>query len=155
MTFPGETPVTVTAPSLQEMGMFETGRAYGTWPAVLEKAHGLWKERRPWYDKVFASGSGSSDSPAEGADGGDTLNAGIRILTGKDSETLDLNTTSTNRKIEVADTLQRSLQNRKVFTCDTHGGEDVPGPPSGHAYSVIAYDPATKTVMIRNPPRSR
>ncbi len=136
VTFPNQEPVTVAAPTVQELGLFENGGAYGVWPAVLEKAYGQWKR--------------NADSPAEGGDGGDYLSAGISILTGKRTDSIAMNNNSKDKQAEVDEVLKTKLKSGDVISCGTGSGEQD-GLPETHAYSVIGYDPTTKTVTVRNP----
>ncbi|MCG3084569.1 hypothetical protein, partial [Anoxybacillus sp. LAT27] len=78
VTFPGapDEPVTVTAPTEAELGLFNAGGSYGTWASVLEKAYGKFRDNQNWF---------SNSVPQEAANSAGRAEPVIKLLTGKDA----------------------------------------------------------------------
>ncbi len=139
VTFPGDKkhPVTVKAPTDAELALYVKSGNYGVWPAVLEKAYGDWKR--------------DTTIPQEGAGGGDQIDVGIDILTGKKTDKHKIKDYSED---ELGKMLTDAFRNGESITTDCWNnpknarGGDL---PTGHAYSVIGYDASTGMVTIRNP----
>ena len=148
VTFPGakDKPVTVEAPTDAELARYAQGSADGTWPAVLEKAYGKYCNAK-------------NIDPHEGIPDGGSEEMGLEILTGRSVDTDYLTLTrkeTTHRK------LAEAMKDGRPVTAGIYGeiGEgfglsdgktDDAGIPSGHLYTIEAYDPATRTLTIRNP----
>jgi hypothetical protein len=144
---PGE-PITVKAPTDAELGMYMRGSEHGTWPAVLEKAYGVYCNRHFWRRGPFSPLP--RDVASEGSDGGAIRrSAGLGILTGAsvDSDWLLVTREKTlHSKLTEAFAHGRPVVagiNRRLFPDE--------GLPDSHAYSVIGYHPETRTITLRNP----
>lgn len=157
VTFPGDTsePITVTAPTEVEMGLYNQGGKDGTWACVMEKAFGAWCSAH-WYRRGPLN-LGGGNTAIEGADGGEIrLGHAMSLLTGRDRDTDSFLFSSES---EIAEKLNAALNgpnpqpviagiNRKW------SGKTADGFSSSHVYSVIAFDPKGPdggTVTIRNP----
>ncbi|HEY9867984.1 MAG TPA: C2 family cysteine protease [Candidatus Obscuribacterales bacterium] len=139
VTFPGDrdNPITVAAPTDAEIALYVEGKEHGIWPAVLEKAYGEWK--------------GDTTIPQEAADGGDTIDKGIEILTPHKADQTKISDFSED---EVGRMLEDYLDRGSpvvVSVFDNPEGARGGDLPTGHAYSVVDYDPASGQVTIRNP----
>lgn len=144
VTFPGRDPVTVSAPTDAELATYSSAGPDGTWLSILEKAYAqsenngaIFPSRNP-YDEI---GDGAS------------LATGIEAVTGHSVDTDETAFTSletTRRK------LQDALSHGRIVTAGINeypwsSGTEDNGLPQGHAYSVLAYDPATDRITVRNP----
>lgn len=145
VTFPGQDPITVDAPTDGEIARFGTAGANGIWLSVLEKAYGENRNDRAWL--------GETDVAQDAADGGAMLSEGISIMTGASTnmDILSLTGLDTTRN-----RLTAAMREGRAVTAGTRGqlpGEDarVQGVPRGHAYAVTNYDPATDQITLRNP----
>lgn len=74
---PWERPVTVTAPTEAEMGLYNGGSKYGCWASVLEKAYGQYRENQVLH---------FPETPDQGGDGGGMSPFVFHLLTGKFSD---------------------------------------------------------------------
>lgn len=146
VTFPGdrENPVSVTAPTSVELGLYAHGSQYGVWAPVLEKAHGK---------HVSIFGAYKSPIPAENFTGGALSYKLFDLLTGQEG-------TWTYLKNITVDNLSSMLkeafeQNRaSVAAAWGYGSRTTTrGTPIvlSHAYSVVAYDSVLRVITIRNP----
>jgi hypothetical protein len=148
VTFPGapDKPVTVTAPTDAELSRYAQGSRHGTWPAVLEKAYG----------KLLNE---NNIDPHEGIEEGGDEKTGLEILTGQEVDRDILFFTSeetTHRK------LMEAMKDGRPVTAGIYsevgepfgladGKTDEAGLPTAHLYTIQAYDPATRTLTLRNP----
>lgn len=157
VTFPGDTdePITVTAPTEVEMGLYNQGGKDGTWACVMEKAFGAWCGAH-WYRRgPFNLGGGNTI--VEGADGGEVrLGHTMSLLTGRDRDTDGFMFSSES---EIGEKLNAALNGpnpRPVVAgiSKKWSGKTEDGFSSSHVYSVIAFDPNGPeggTVTVRNP----
>jgi hypothetical protein len=155
VTFPGapDEPITVTAPTDAETALYAQGNKMGMWPAILERAYGTYCQQHPERRSPLNPDGGST--PAEGADGGSWTHDGIRILTGRGVD-IDINQLASEDQLALH--LQQAMAEHRPVTCSTGveqtddiGLTDAQGLPDRHEYSVLAYDPVTRLVTIRNP----
>lgn len=145
-------PVTVSAPTDQELQLFQGGSKHGLWAAVMEKAYGQWCNER----KFFFQKRGGTAS--EGADGGGQLQSGLWILTGRDVDNDVLMLTS---KKALGEKIGAALREGRPATCGTGRklesilGLSEPTTEDGlaeqHAYSIVGYDEKEGIVTLRNP----
>lgn len=151
VTFPAapDEPITVNAPTQQELALYARHNDYGIWPAVLEKAYGqylynsVWRRRLPTelipYDQL-----------QENAGTGSASHAGLRVMTGSKARSNIFGMWTS------MDDLDKQLSN--AFAQDVPvtayrrnlSGYD-PGIPNGHEYSIIGYNSNRRTITIRNP----
>lgn len=151
VTFPNDKshPVTVSAPTDAELGLYNGGSKYGTWAIVAEKAFGR-------YQQLYKGKGGYT--PAEGGDGGGRMETANKLLTGKDSNKLMVPTTS---EADLAKAMQDAFTSKppKEITCGIYGnkgknGRTAGGYPTGHAYTIVGFTPDGKgggEVVVRNP----
>ncbi len=148
VTFPGAKgkPVTVEAPTDAELARYAQGSADGIWPAVLEKAYGKHCDA-------------NNIDPHEGIPDGGTEEMGLEVLTGR---TVDTDLLALTSKEATHKKLAEAMTDGRPVTAGIYGelGEgfgladgntDDAGIPSGHLYTIQAYDPISRTVTIRNP----
>ncbi len=155
VTFPGakNEPITVTAPTEAERGLYNGSSEYGVWASVLEKAYGAYC-RKDFTRRTPLNWTGGLTT-VEGADGGGIfLGKLMRLLTGEDTDS-DLQWVT-----------RKSVTKSKLM--EHVGGQDkVPvvawqkpfrnyglATVTNHVYSVIDYDPEGEdggTVTLYNP----
>jgi len=150
VTFPGQEPIRVNAPTNAELAFFGTGDSHGLWSTVLQQAYGrLWTP-------------GTANPAIEGA-GGSMRSDGLRTLTGQ-----GMTTTHTGRLTfwsTLNDSLQLSNQWPTTATVFAEAGEALFGnaPSTGftgqHEYAVLGFVPNPQNlqagrVTIQNPHRT-
>lgn len=108
VTFPGaskgQQPITVTAPTDAELGMFNKGHESGTWATVLEKAYGQ-------YRILYEGEGGLTD--AEGAGNGGLPKNALKTLTGNNFKSAYIDNLSEDHLVEV---LSNNLRDDKPVT---------------------------------------
>lgn len=158
VTFPGDRahPVTISAPTESERGLYNKGTPRGVWACVIEKAYGAYRREHDLWS--------TGNIPSEGSDGGGSLSTAIEILTGHSS---DGDMIWCTRDDVLRQKLTSAFQNGRIVTAGSTtdltskipligSDEDktADGFPGGHAYSIIGWDPDGPdggTVTIRNP----
>jgi hypothetical protein len=153
VTFPGQKPVKVAAPTDQEMGTYAHSSKFGTWPAIIEKAYG--------YHRIMTNTRdprNCSDDLNCGADAGSPDYAGLKTLTGLPVKMMDV--AATNNSVsdeEVHKALKKAFAEHLPVDAaidsdlrDATTG-DVFDLPTHHEYSVLNYDTARRTLTLRNP----
>jgi hypothetical protein len=149
VTFPGQKPVTFTAPTQMERALYSQAGQDGLWLSVLEKAYAELSNRNAWLPLLQTS------NPYDKIGSGAQLFTGVGAVTGKSTDTDMLWLTS-------ADTLRAKLKNafaqQRIVTAGIGkslnpfgDGNTANGLPTAHAYSVLAYDAKTDQVTVRNP----
>lgn len=152
--FPGaaDEPITVKAPTAAEMAIYEEPLGHGTWAAVLEKGYGQYCNQHFWRRSPLPNPL-PGETPQKGTDGGSYGHAGLKILTGKDVDE-DINILTSY------DTMDRKLTAafKEESPVTAYTGHLIPSElfdkndvPSGHEYSVLNYDHATRMITLRNP----
>jgi len=147
--FPGKDPETVKAPSDAELLLYPKPGQDGVWMWVLEKAYGQYCMK---HDQTFRTIMRYPDTPIpqEHTDGPGLFDDGLKILTGKGTENV-----WNFDKEKMAATLKELSSEKppRAMTADASinvkTGEGAP--VWGHTYSVIGYNPADKTITLRNP----
>lgn len=153
VTFPGDRqhPVTVNAPTEAEMGVFQGASTSGTWPSVLEKAFGEYRQQHRWFRQGYTS--------AEGGDGGGYSSVTTRLLTGDDTRDDYQPSVSLD---QTRDRLTAAMARGQAVTASTgdgyRAGSNAQWTEDGfvlhHAYSIIGFNPNGPdggTVTVRNP----
>jgi hypothetical protein len=152
VTFPGapDEPITVTAPSEQELALYSHGTEHGLWAPIMAKAYGQYCQESVFRRGPFNLGGGNV--PQEGSDGGSATNAGLSILTGRD---VNSDSTAFTSKDDLHESLSSAFRDGRPVTAYINNTPFVDrtdaGLPDGHEYSVIGYNENTKTVTVRNP----
>lgn len=155
VVFPGDKdePITISAPTETERGLYNGSSEYGIWGSVLEKAYGAYCQRNITRRTPLNWTGGLTT--VEGADGGGVfLGKVMRLLTGEDTDS-DLQWIT-----------RKSVTRRKLME-HVGGEEKVPvvawqkpfreyglTSVSNHVYSVLDYDPKGDdggTVTLYNP----
>lgn len=154
VTFPGvpDEPIRVSAPTDVELTRYAHGGQYGMWPALLEKAYGTYCNSGFWRRNPLGNLTGSNVA-SEGGDGGKLTSSGLAILTGKsiDSDLLWVRSYDTTHS-----KLESAMRDKRPVAASTPMNSmkkknSVNGIVSGHVYSVMDYNPQTRTVTLRNP----
>ncbi len=160
VTFPGapEEPITVTAPTEAEMGLYNQGGEKGSWACVLEKAYGAFCKADPLRRSIFNAGGGNTLNEAGGnGENHFSFGAAMTLLTGKphQDELMLLASEETLAK-RLNETLNGKPA-RPVYAGifdQFFSDESADGYPDQHMYSVLAFDPKGAdggTVTVRNP----
>lgn len=140
VTFPGQSPVTVSAPTDAELALYARSGADGMWLTLLEKAYGRIQDD-------------DASVPNEGADAliGGSLGSGVAFVTGHGTNTDMLS--ATDSPITAA-RLTAAFDEGRIVTAGIRKGimaDDTGGLPMGHAYSVVAWNPGSQRLTLRNP----
>jgi len=158
VTFPGAStePITVKAPTEAELGTYNKGSKDGVWASVVEKAYGEYR-RKHGHD---------ANTPQEGADGGGWPEPVIKLLTGKDTDTIDVPNT---KQADLANKLAAAFASNppKVIAADIPADDDfihmILNTPDAttsdhlyrlHEYTIVGFAPdghGGGTVEVRNP----
>jgi hypothetical protein len=158
VTFPGapQYPVTVSAPSEAEMGLYNGGSKFGTWAGVMERAYGQWR-----IESAQRAGATQERpiTPAEGADGGGSGNWAMQLLTGVETTSYNTSQLSAEQIVNHLDNaFNRSERPRSAVAASLPGRSDVQLTPDGfaryHIYSIIGFERTGDNggvVIIRNP----
>lgn len=157
VTFPGapEKPLTVAKPSEAELAMYNRAGEFGNWPAVLEKAYGLYLKQSRYSGKgPQDAGWTLAESSSNNGKGGLITDA-MSLLTGAD---LSAMTVREKSREELANSLQKSFGEKSaavaVGTAANLKGSTPDGFMYGHAYSVLGFKRdgrASGTVVVRDP----
>jgi hypothetical protein len=152
VTFPGasDEPITVAAPTPEELSTYARNRGFGTWPAVMEKAYGVYCSRS-WLRRDVLQPI-SSSTPQKNTDGS-YFHDGIKILTGGGVST---DWTSFTSYSTMVSRLTKAFEDHKIVTVDTSKFANAEKLPTNHEYSVLGFtpnldDPKKSLVTIRNP----
>jgi Ca2+-binding EF-hand superfamily protein len=143
VSFPGRKPVTVTAPTDAEIARYASTGRQGIWLNVLEKAYA--KSRND--SRLFAKGD--MYKAIEGGFGRQS----IRALTGSTSETSLVALLSPSQLLAKVSQGQADGRLMTIATGHPVGRHRTKANdlPTGHEYTVMGYDAATRKFLIRNP----
>lgn len=159
VTFPGDTkhPVTVTAPTAAEGGLYNQGSEHGIWPGVLEKAYGQYQKTNKKLGDEYTPAQATDSGDYDGHGGGSSRDA-LHLLTGNSIKRFDLKNTSQHT---MAQKLEDAMKNHKCVTIASPEKTKSTDPEASgdgvfkdHEYTVIGFTPDGKgggTVIIRNP----
>ncbi len=143
VTFPGaaDRPITVAAPTRAEQAFFTKGSPDGFWPLVLEKAYGELVQKTTNRDYVLDADSLSLGGLPEKV---------LKLLTGSEVESYQ---TEITPRSEIESLLVEATRESRPLVAGTDKGPIVEqnGLVGQHAYAILAFDPRTKTVTLRNP----
>ncbi len=136
--------LTVPRPTATELSLYAHATKFGIWPAVLEKAYGLYLAKH---------GQVRSKIPSENILARDCAFESLDLLTGQMGR---WETISSMPGIILQSSLISAFsQRRAMVAASKAGGKDGrtsdAGIPGHHAYSIIAFDAQTGTVSLRNP----
>ena len=159
VTFPGDKqhPVTVTAPTGAESGLYNQGSEHGIWPGVLEKAYGQWQKKDKRLGSEYTPVQANDSTDYDGHGGGYPSDA-IHMLTGNSVDRSEVKTTSHK---EMAQKLEDAIKNGKCITIASPQKEhskdsdtSADGIYKDHIFTVVGFTPdghGGGTVTIRNP----
>lgn len=149
VTFPGKSPVTIHAPTDMELALYSHAGPDGLWLSVLEKAYAEMSNRDALLPLLRRS------NPYDKIGNGAFLSAGVAAVSGQSTDTDVLLLTSLDT---LRTKLKSALAQQRVVTAGINKslnpwseGLTSNGLPMAHAYSVLAYDPKTDEITIRNP----
>jgi hypothetical protein len=153
VTFPGDpdSPVTVSAPTDGELGLYNKGTEHGVWANVMEKAFGQYRKDHSWIDK------GNRETPTDGSDGGGLTSEAMNLLTGKSCglKIVAIRTDS-NLQQQIKEALNDSPP--RMVCGGTYGDDDTKtletGYAGNHVYSIIGYredENGNAFITVRNP----
>ena len=153
VTFAGasDEPITVSAPTPDELKNFARGSEFGYWVPVLEKAYGAYCNKHFWRRAPFNIFGG--DTANQGADGGSLVNAGLSILT---TGGVTSDSTTFSRYSTISDRIEKALTEKRPVTLGTSCLKNTYGLPKQHEYSVLSFTPngddlSKGTLLIYNP----
>ncbi len=153
VTFKGapDQPVTVSAPTEAEMGLYNSGRNNGVWATVMEKAYGEMRNRKSWIPAY---------TPQDALDGGGYTGEALKLVTGNSVFSL----AATGNEEALDKTFDLAFRGGRRFlpvTAVTLAPESsaMPGRTKdgfvrGHAFTVVGYDRDEKgngSLVIQNP----
>lgn len=145
VTFPGarKEPLVVNRPTIIELALFTRLTEWGFWPAVLEKAFGVWNQQMAFEQKVIlAENTGCPEYWIEI----------FRLLTGQSGAIERLNESTIEKLTTILTEAFREQRVVTAWSLDSHTGTTFfQGIPSNHAYSVIGWDPKSSKITLRNP----
>jgi len=142
VTFPDGRSATVAAPTRAEFAVGATSGRDGMWITVLEKAYATIENDG---DETWAQNH--IDDPSQPGRGTDVFSS----TGGSDQDNLALTgTDTTHEKLSSAFADGRAV-NALIGRVPLVGSKRDEGLPTAHIYTVTAYDPATRTVTLRNP----
>ena len=130
-------------PTDGEIGLYGSAGRDGLWATILEKGYAQWLTKR--LESFFDPGP---RDPFEEVGSGGQPAAVIRVLTGKE---VDVDTLSVTRLSVTRRKLAEALSHGRVVTATIGRGSRPKGLVNHHVYTVLAYDPKTDTVTLRNP----
>jgi hypothetical protein len=156
--FPGakDEPINVKAPTDTELCLFAEANENGYWPVIMEKAFGEYCRKNPLRRSPFNWSGG--ELPSEGGTGGSATHFGVEILSGRSVELLDKDNPD-----HLHEQLTAAFRDKSPVTASIHGDvlssltmgivktPNAHELPMGHEYSILSYDPVSRTVMVRNP----
>ncbi|MBX9724525.1 MAG: hypothetical protein K2X81_24165 [Candidatus Obscuribacterales bacterium] len=157
VTFPGapKEPITVTAPTQTELGLYNGLTSYGTWPAVIEKAFGEYVRKHPEFVDLDKAPGTKDAPPAEALNRGGYWE-GITLLTGHDAAVVDLGDRENSSKV-ISEQLAAGIENKSVMSIASKPkrfaliGDPIEGL---HDFAIMGFDkngPRGGTVTLRDP----
>ncbi|HEY9788906.1 MAG TPA: C2 family cysteine protease [Candidatus Obscuribacterales bacterium] len=146
VTFHGLTdePITVERPTVVELAVFARPTRYGIWPAVLEKAYGIYLQSTDFKPATVAADNYHHQEP---------MSEVFRMLTGQTGKPHRLSGFTDDI---LADGLSKAFEEKRlvVLASQTHAQKkytDHSKLPTRHAYGVTAWDAETRTATVCNP----
>jgi hypothetical protein len=168
--------VTVSKPTDTELINFAKGTENGTWAATIEKAYGKYRSNHDEYGNVIGKTVADGQPQQLGARGHSSAKNAITLLTGKQANSVDINSFGQSLTDLDKDLTKAFTGNKPIMTAAIEGpGEGAKKKPwyakwllqpaggldgdlsaksglmAGHEYSVLNYDPKTQQVTMRNP----
>jgi hypothetical protein len=164
VTFPGDPdhPITISAPTEAEMGLYNGASQHGIWACVIEKAFGQYRQANPTIWDFGKEAATPQDYSTAGK-----LSDALELLTGRDFErhsvdgTFGIGRMSDEKLYQFLDEslngenpqpIGASISYALLPSLFINGSPD--GFPATHAYSIIGFQPDGNgggTVTVRNP----
>lgn len=143
--FPGDPDniLSVPAPTLVELALYAQSSQYGTWPAILEKAYGVYLAQEKVARNLI---------PAENTDKAAHAYEALDLLTGQFGQWEYIELMSEQ---ELANLIAKAWREKRAMVAGSKGGsqgitEDA-GIPANHAYSLVHFDERGLLLSLRNP----
>lgn len=133
VSFPYKEPITVKAPTDEELSKYARATEHGIWPAVMEKAFGALCKKEDLLPKKSDVDQESTETPVFG---GWFAERSMEVLTGEKA------------------TWKKFFNDKQLDKLLTHCMEQkrlITASHKQHVYSVLDYDPVNKVVTLRNP----
>ncbi len=155
VTFPGDKdePITVTAPTEAELGLYNGSSEYGQWGSIIEKAYGAYCHEN--FTRRTPLNMTGGLTTTEGADGGGVFSGKLmKLLTGESADVdwqwCTFNSTTKRKLLEHVGGENKVpvVAWQKPFKNSGHTTV------SNHVYSVLDFDPKGEdggTVTLYNP----
>ncbi len=168
--------VTVAKPTESELINYAKGTGNGTWAATIEKAYGKYRSNHDQYGNVIGQTVADGQPLQLGAGGSTTAKNAITLLTGKQANSVSINSFGQSLTDLDKDLTKAFTGNKPIMTAGIEGhGEGAMKKPwyakwllqpaggldgeksatsgltAGHEFSVLNYDPKTQQVTMRNP----
>lgn len=145
VTFPGDKPLVIHAPTESERSMYTNVGQDGFWLSVLEKAYAAKRNGFPI----------PRSNPYDAIGGGGLLHQGIGAITG---EWTDTDIVPVTPDYVLRHKLTRATQNQWAMSAGIMKNinpwsdqRTENGLPMAHAYSILKFNPETDMITIRNP----
>ena len=138
-----DAPIVVPKPTPVELALYAKASEYGIWPAVIEKAYGLFLVK---YGKV------KTVIPAAAADAAESVYEAFDLITGQTGhwEALPL---LSNEKLKAL--LDSAFKEHRAVAAGTNssktGYTQDAKLPAQHAYSILAWNSRKEELTVRNP----
>lgn len=138
-----DAPVVVEEPTAVELALYAKVGEYGMWPAVIEKAYGLFLQQHRHIKTVI---------PAAAADAAESVYEAFDLLTGQMGHWEALPLLSNEKLKELLDS---AFKERRAVAAATPPGKDgyttESKLPAQHAFSVLKWNPRKEEITLRNP----
>ncbi|MBX9573837.1 MAG: hypothetical protein K2X77_33380 [Candidatus Obscuribacterales bacterium] len=138
-----EAPIVVQEPTAVELALYAKVSEYGMWPAVIEKAYGVFLQQHRKIKTVI---------PAAAADAAESVYEAFDLLTGQMGHWEALPLLSNEKLKEILDS---AFKERRAVAAATPPGKNgytaESKLPAQHAFSVIGWNPRKEEITLRNP----
>lgn len=138
-----DAPVVVEEPTAVELALYAKVGEYGMWPAVIEKAYGLFLQQHRHIKTVI---------PAAAADAAESVYEAFDLLTGQMGHWEALPLLSNEKLKELLDSAFKERRAVAAATPPGKGGYTAESKlPAQHAFSVLKWNPRKEEITLRNP----
>ena len=144
VTFPGDRdlPITVEAPTTVELALYAKSSQYGIWPAVLEKAYGVYLMNVQQKQTMI---------PADATHAAAHTYEAFDLLTGQTGHWEFLPTLEDEKLINILNGAFRERRAVAAGSCQSKSGVCPDGFAASHAFSIIGWNHAREEITMRNP----
>lgn len=138
-----EAPIVVQEPTAVELALYAKVGDYGMWPAVIEKAYGIFLQQHRKIKSVI---------PAAAADAAESVYEAFDLLTGQMGHWEALPLLSNEKLKELLDSAFKERRAVAAATPPGKGGYTSESKlPAQHAYSVLGWNSRKEEITLRNP----